>query len=191
VKPSRAKRIDTAFNEHILLHMSEDKKPTNGNGDGEVPENDSEKLKAELEKAKNEYLYLRADFDNFRKNSIKERSELMKYGSERLVQEFLGVLDNFERALQMEVKDGNWTAFRDGVNLIAGEIKALLQRSGVEEVKSEGEAFDPAKHEALSSEPRTDMPAGHVARVFKKAYKMHDKLIRPAQVTVATAPAEN
>jgi molecular chaperone GrpE len=169
--------------------MSEDKKPANG--DGPAPENEVEKLKAELEKTKNEYLYLRADFDNFRKNSIKERSELMKYGSERLIQEFLGVLDNFERALQIEVKDGSWTAFRDGVNLIAGEMKALLQRSGVEEVKSEGEAFDPVKHEALSSEPRTDMPAGHVARVFKKAYKMHDKLIRPAQVTVATAPTEN
>lgn len=170
--------------------MSEDKKTNNGPANGES-ETEVEKLKAELEKAKSDNLYLRADFDNFRKNSIKERSELMKYGSERLIQDFLGVLDNFERALQMEVKDGNWAAFRDGVNLIAGEMKSLLQRSGVEEVKSEGEAFDPAKHEALSSEPRTDMPAGHVARVFKKAYKMHDKLIRPAQVTVATQPTEN
>jgi molecular chaperone GrpE len=187
LKKTGAKRIDTAFNEHILLRMSEDKKAPNGDD----AENEVEKLKAELEKAKNEYLYLRADFDNFRKNSIKERSDLMKYGSERLIGEFLGVLDNFERALQMEVKDGNWTAFREGVQLIAGEIKSLLQRSGVEEVKAEGEEFDPAKHEALSSEPRTDMPAGHVARVFKKAYKMHDKLIRPAQVTVATAPTEN
>jgi molecular chaperone GrpE len=176
-----------------MFGMSEDKKAKNGNGEAPeaIPENENEKLKAELEKAKSDYLYLRADFDNFRKNAIKERSELMKYGSERLIHDLLGVLDNFERALSIEVKDGNWTAFREGVQLIAGEMKTVLQKSGVEEVKSEGEPFDPSKHEALSSEPRTDMPAGHIARVFKKAYKMHDKLIRPAQVTVASAPTEN
>jgi molecular chaperone GrpE len=176
--------------------MSEDKDQKAQNSGDEAPSSEStekliEKLKAELEKAKSDYLYLAADFENFRKNSVKERSELMKYGSERLIREFLAVIDNFERALEMDLKEGNATSFREGIKLIAGEMKSLLQRFGVEEVKSEGEAFDPAKHEALSSEPRTDMPAGHVARVFKKAYKMHDKLIRPAQVTVASAPTEN
>ena len=177
-----------------MLLMSEDKEKKSAEKVPETPppvEKPGDKLKAELEKAKSDYLYLLADFDNFRKNAVKERSDLMKYGSERLIRDFLGVLDNFERALEMEVQESNWTSFREGVHLIAGEMKALLQRSGVEEIKSEGEQFDPSKHEALSSEPRTDMPVGHVARVFKKAYKMHDKLIRPAQVTVASAPTEN
>lgn len=183
-------RIDTAFNEHILCHMSEDKKQ-NGNGEAPeaAPEANLEKLKADFEKSKSDYLYLAAEFDNFRKNAIKERSDLIKFGSERLIRDFLGVLDNFERALEADTQDLN--KFRDGVNLIAAEIRSLLQRSGVEEVKAEGEAFDPSIHEALSSEPRSDMPPGHVARVFKKAYKMHDKLIRPAQVTVATQPTGN
>jgi molecular chaperone GrpE len=74
------------------------------------------------------------------------------------------------------------------VQLINAELRQLLQRFGVEEVKSEGQKFDPATHEALSSEPRGDLAPGHVARVFKKAYKMHDKLLRPAQVVVSTAP---
>lgn len=149
---------------------------------------DLNKLKAELEKAKSDYLYLLADFDNYRKNAIKERSDLTKYGSERFIREFLDVFDNFERALESEVKEENKNKWREGVQMIATEIRSLLQRFGVEELKAEGEVFDPSRHEALSSEPRDDMPVGHVARVFKKAYKMHDKLIRPAQVTVSTAP---
>lgn len=145
-------------------------------------------LQTELEKAKRDYLYLLAEFDNYRKNAIKERSDLIKFGSERFVRDFLGVFDNFERALDTDVTPETLSSFRDGVQMIAGEIRSLLQRFGVEEVKAEGQPFDPSKHEAVSSEPREDLPAGSVARVFKKAYKMHDKLIRPASVTVSTAP---
>lgn len=167
-------------NKDINSHESGASDPT--------PESETTKLKSDLEKAKSEYLYLLADFDNYRKNAIKERSDLTKYGSERFIREFLTVFDNFERALEAEVSAENAQSFRAGVEMIAGELRSLLQRFGVEEVKAEGLMFDPTVHEALSSEPREDVPAGHVARVFKKAYKMHDKLIRPAQVTVSTAP---
>lgn len=167
--------------------MSDEKEDTAPETDDGAKKDSGLDLKAELEKAKKDYLYLMADFENFRKNSIKERSELVKFGSERLVREFLNVFDNFERAL--EVENGSAESFREGVKMIASEIRTLLQKFGVEEIKAEGEAFDPSKHEALSSEPRDDVPVGHVARVFKKAYKMHDKLIRPAQVIVATAPS--
>jgi molecular chaperone GrpE len=167
--------------------MSEDKSANGGAPTGE--ETDVvEKLKTDLEKAKKDYLYLMADFDNYRKNSVKERSDLTKYGSERFIREFLTVFDDFERALETELKAENIETFRTGVKMIAGELRSLLQRFGVEEVKAHGEAFDPSKHEALSSEPRDDLPPGHVAQVFRKAYKMHDKLIRPAQVTVAQPP---
>ena len=147
-------------------------------------------MRADLDKAKRDYLYLAADFDNYRKNAIKERSDLTKYGSERFVRDFLKVYDNFERALESEVTVDTLESFRQGVKMIATELKSLLQKFGVEEVKAEGVPFDPSTHEALSSEPRNDMPAGVVARVFQKAYKMHDKLLRPAQVIVASAPPE-
>jgi molecular chaperone GrpE len=148
----------------------------------------SAKMKAELEKAKSDYLYLLADFDNYRKNAIKERSDLSKFGSERFVRDFLNVFDDFERALDANTTTENFKSFRSGVELIAKELKSLLQRFGVEELKAIGEPFDPSKHEALSSEPSNEIPVGHVVRVFKKAYKMHDKLIRPAQVTVSIEP---
>lgn len=165
----------------------DNKDKTNGTAKDNA-EPDMNQLKADLEKAKSEYLYLLAEFDTYRRNAIKERSDLVKYGAEKFIREFLNVYDNFERALEAEMTDANMKSFREGVQMIAGEFKSLLGRFGVEEIKAEGEAFDPSKHEALSSEPRKDLPAGHIARVFKKAYKLHDKLLRPAQVTVSTQP---
>lgn len=146
------------------------------------------KLQEQSEKYKNDYLYLRAEFENYKRNAIKERSEALKYGSERIVNDILGIADNFERALQVKVSPETMNNFVQGVEMTANELKAVLQRNGVTEVKCEGAAFDPNFMEALSSEPTNEVPPGHVARVFKKAYKLHDKVIRPAQVVVAKKP---
>lgn len=161
----------------------ENKPNSNGNGAASGP--DLEQLKSDLEKAKNDYLYLAADFDNYRKNAIRERSDLVKFGNERLIRDLLNVVDNFERAVESNADPDK---FREGIQMIHQEVKSLLQRFGVSEVNAQGSPFDPATHEALSSEPTNEVPAGHVARVFKKAYKLHDRLIRPAQVIVAVKP---
>lgn len=145
-------------------------------------------LEAALEKANKDYLYLRADFDNYKKSAIKERSDLIKYGSERMITELLNVLDTFDQALSMQITPENLDSFKKGVELIQSELMNTLSRFGVSAVESKGEKFDPNIHEALSAEPSTDIPAGHVSQVFKKAYKMHDKIIRPAQVVVAKEP---
>lgn len=146
------------------------------------------KLQEQSEKYKNDYLYLRAEFENYKRNAIKERAEALKYGSERLANDILGVVDNFDRALLTKVTPESFNNFIQGVEMTATELKAVLQRNGVSEVQCEGAIFDPNFMEALSSEPTNDVPPGHVARVFKKAYKLHDKLIRPAQVVVAKKP---
>jgi molecular chaperone GrpE len=147
-------------------------------------------LTALAEKYKNDFLYLRADFDNYKKNSIKERSEYLKYGSERIIVELLNVIDNFERALLAKVSQENFGNFVKGVEMTAKDLRAILDRFGVTEVPAYGKPFDPAVHEALSSEDTKEMPAGNVLRVFKKPYKLHDKLIRPGQVVVAKTPAQ-
>lgn len=166
----------------------EDSNETESSSNGVDTSNREEQLKAELEKAKNDYLYLAADFDNYRKNAIKERSDLVKFGNERLVRELLNVVDNFERALESGASPEK---FHEGIEMINTEMKSLLQRFGVSEVPAQGIPFDPTAHEALSSEPTAEMDPGHVLRVFKKAYKLHDRLIRPAQVVVASKPAES
>jgi molecular chaperone GrpE len=146
------------------------------------------KLQEQSDKYKNDYLYLRAEFENYKRHAIKERADSLKYGPERLVRDLLEVMDNFERALSTQVSPENFANFKQGVEMTAAELKNLLQRHSVTEVPTEGLAFDPAIHEALSSEPTDKVAPGHISKVFKKAYKLHDKIIRPAQVVVAKKP---
>ena len=150
----------------------------------------NETANEELEKLKKDYLYLRADFDNFKKAAIKERSELIKFGSERLVMELLSVVDNFDKALETQLTSDNIEGFRKGIEMIWVDLTSSLSKFGVVPIDVKGNAFDPTMHEALSTEPTTEVPEGHISQVFKKAYKMHDKVIRPAQVVIATKPSE-
>lgn len=140
----------------------------------------------ELSRLKNEYLYLRAEFDNYRKQAIKERSELLKYAGERLAVDLLETMDVFETALESEVSGENLDDFVKGVQLTAQKLKATLDKHGVAAVECHGEKFDPNLHEAISSEETTEVDPGHISKVFKKPYKYHDKLIRAGQVIVAT-----
>lgn len=137
-------------------------------------------------KWKNDYLYLRAEFDNFRKHSIKERSDLVKYGAERFIGDFLDVMDNFDRALAQSPTAENIDSYSLGVQMIAKEIRSVLAKHGVTSEECQSLAFDPIKHEALGTEPTNEIPPGHIARVVKAPYRLHDKLLRPAQVLVAT-----
>lgn len=158
------------------------------NGAADPSQEEIKKLQAEAEKYKNDYLYLRAEFENYKRNAIKERSDLLKYGGERMARDLVGVVDNFERALAVEVKAESLDNYIKGVQMTAQELKGLLEKHGIREVPSEKLPFDPNVHEALGTEPTTSVPDGHVVRVFEKPYKFHDKLLRPGRVIIARAP---
>lgn len=143
------------------------------------------------EKFKNDYLYLRAEFDNYKRNVIKERSELVKYGNERLLVDILNVVDNFERALETKLSADNLATYSKGIEMTYQELKSVLSRFGLSEVAAHGQPFDPNIHEALSSEETEAVKPGHIHRVFKKPYKLHDKVIRPGQVVVAKEKTSN
>jgi molecular chaperone GrpE len=167
--------------------------PDDSNGRREGPEglDAQDSLNAQLEKAKSQYLYLAAEFENFKRQKIKESSDARKYGAERLAVDLLNVLDIFETALATELTSANMDSFRKGIEMTAVELRAALSRHGVEELPAVGQPFDPSCHEALTSEETIAVPAGHVARVFKKPYRLHDRVIRPGQVVVAKAPHQN
>ncbi len=172
--------------------MSEENNPqpgettTSANGASEShAEGTVDQLKADLDKARNEYLYLRAEFDNFRKQAIKERSDLVKYGSERVLQEILTVVDNVDRALETATGPEQYEALKKGFEMIASEFRSVLGRFGVQEVQSLGQPFDPSMHEALSSAESDKIPPGHVVAILKKPYRLHDKVLRHGQVVVA------
>lgn len=157
-------------------------------------EADADPLQAaqdEVQKWKNEYLYLRAEFDNYKKHAIKERAELLKYGAERVMRDFLEVMDNFERALNVNVQAETINQYVQGIEMTAKVMKDTLSKHGLQESPTDGQPFDPNIHEALSSEETDLVPEGHISKTFKKAYKLHDKVIRPAQVIVAKSPTKN
>ncbi len=151
---------------------------------------DEEHWRAEAEKFKNEYLYLMAEFENYKKNVIKERSDMRKYGSERLVVEILNGLDLLDKALESNLSADTLESFRKGIELTSSHFKTMLQKFGVEELPAKGAAFDPTMHEALSSEETRDVPSGHISQVYRKPYKLHERVIRPGQVVVARSPSE-
>jgi molecular chaperone GrpE len=105
--------------------------------------------------------------------------------------ETLGVLDNFERALETKPTAENLAVYTKGIEMTQQELKNVLTKFGVTEVPSYGVQFDPSVHEALSSEETDSVKPGFISRVFKKPYKLFDKIIRPGQVIVAKEPVSN
>jgi molecular chaperone GrpE len=178
--------------------MTDDKnmKPETENGEAAAEgkatvtpiKSELETAQEDVQKWKNEYLYLRAEFDNFKKHAIKERADLLKFGAERVARDILEVMDNFERALQTKVTAETLNTYKTGVEMTAKDLKEALSKHGIQEVPSENQPFNPLIHEAISSEPTTQVAEGHITKVFKKPYKLHDKVIRLGQVVVATAP---
>lgn len=176
-------------NEQDMRRLSDETQPgvENNHVDADSAKSGSAEsdLAAQLAKVRNEFLYLYAEFENYKKNAIKERSDLRKYGTERLVVDLLGVLDIFETALSLEQTPENMAAFRKGIELTGQELRTTLVKHGVEEQAALGSVFNPSLHEALSSEETSEFPEGHISRVFKKPYKLHDRIVRPGQVVVA------
>ncbi|MEI7973117.1 MAG: nucleotide exchange factor GrpE [Bdellovibrio sp.] len=154
-------------------------------GDPEVQGQQIRQLQQDLEKSKQDFLYLRAEFDTYKRNSLKENFELRKYGAEKFVADLLSVIDNFERALETQTTSENWPQFVKGIEMTAGELRSLLVKHGVQELPCLGKAFDPQTQEALGQEPST-LDSGKVTRVFRKPYKMHEKTIRTGQVIVSS-----
>lgn len=148
------------------------------------------KLEAKVAQLEKDQLYLRAEMENIKRNNIKERSQLLKYGAERLAKDLLETLDVFRSALAGDVTDENYKEFIEGVKMTAQSLKSTLEKHGITEVDCVGKAFDPNTQEALSSEVSEDVPEGHVTQVFKPPYRYHDKLLRAGQVIVSRKKTE-
>ncbi len=141
---------------------------------------------AQLEKEKKEYMFLMADFDNFRKRTLKEKSELIKNGGENAMRGLLPIIDDFERSLQAINESSDAMAIKEGVELIYNKFTKYLEQNGVKPIASEpGSDFDTEIHEAVTMFP-TDNPdqKGKVIDTVQKGYTLNDKVIRHAKVVV-------
>jgi molecular chaperone GrpE len=150
-----------------------------------LQENETDKLKAEIQELKDKYIRQAAEFDNFRKRSAKERLELMQTASRELMVSLLGVLDDCERAeKQMDASD-DVAALREGVKLIFNKFRTTLTAKGLKTMQSVGQEFNPDQHEAITEIPApTEDLKGKVVDEMEKGYYLGEKIIRFAKVVV-------
>ena len=142
-------------------------------------------LKEKVDQLEDQNLRLQAEIQNMRRRNQNEREANAKYRSQDLAKAILPALDNLERALQTEVEDEAGKNLKQGVQMVLESFKAGLDSVGVEEVDAEGQAFDPNFHEAYAQVPAEEgQDSGVVAQVFEKGYKLHDRVLRAAKVTV-------
>ena len=149
-------------------------------------ESQVEKLKSELAEAKDKYLRLVAEFDNFRRRNAKERIELMQTAGKDIIVDMLNVLDDCDRAQKQIETSDDIKQVKEGVLLVFGKLRNFLQSKGVKPMETAGKDFDPDLHEAITEIPAAseDMK-GKIADEVVKGYYLNDKLIRHAKVVVA------
>lgn len=146
---------------------------------------ENEKLKADLEKEKKEYMFLMAEFDNFRKRTLREKSELIKNGAESAFKGLLPVVDDFERAMKAAGDAAESAGLREGMDLIYKKLKKYMEQNGVKEMDPEDKTFDADRHEAISVVPVQDEEAkGKILDTVEKGYTINDKVLRHAKVVV-------
>lgn len=144
-----------------------------------------QKLTEDLEKEKKDYLFLRADFDNYRKRMLKEREELLRNAGEKVLKGLLPIVDDFERGLQATKNAENADAVREGMELIYNKLLKYLADNGVKPMESTGQPFDPDFHEAIATIPApTDDLKGKVVDTTTRGYMINDKVLRHAKVAV-------
>ena len=168
-------------------------------GSGEEPAPDSSDedelaaARSALGDAEDRFLRLQAEFENFRRRSLKERQESLQYGHQNLVKDLLAAVDNLERALAHSEEDASadLESVVQGVELVRRELMGALGKHGVKVIEPLKEAFDPAFHEAMGQLPDASVEPNSVIEVLQKGYMINDRMLRPARVLLARAPGEN
>jgi molecular chaperone GrpE len=147
---------------------------------------DTDNVSEELEKLKNSYIRLMAEYDNYRKRTMKEKAELIKNGGEKTLIGLLPVIDDFERARQTIETATEIKAVKEGIDLIYNKFMVYLQQNGVKAIETQEQIFDADLHEAVAMIPATEeSQKGKTIDTVQKGYTLNDKVIRHAKVVVA------
>ncbi|MCD6331797.1 MAG: nucleotide exchange factor GrpE [Bacteroidales bacterium] len=142
-------------------------------------------LKKQIEELNDKYLRLSAEYDNYRKRTLKEKMELVKSGGEQVLINILPVVDNLDRALQSIREAHDLEAVKEGIELINNKFKEFLTQNGVKEIESQDQEFNTDIHEAVTKIPApTPEQKGKIIDVIEKGYYLHDRIIRFAKVVI-------
>ena len=160
---------------------SEDDKKESSEDDKKESSEDGKK-DAEEEALNLKYMRLMADFQNFKRRTEKEKSDIYAFANEKIISELLNVIDNFERALAAGNADDS---FYKGMEMILKQLLGVVEKAGASEIAALGEDFDPNFHNAVMTEDSTEYESGKVTEVLQKGYILNNKVIRPSMVKVA------
>lgn len=179
---------EDALDENIVVNddFAAESEDTQAEQEVNTLENQLAELQNEVEKQKKEYLFLAAEFDNYRKRTLKEKAEIIKNGGENVLKGLLPILDDFERGIKAAESDSNAEAMLEGMKLIYSKLLKYMESFGVKEMASTGEPFDSDLHEAIAQVPApADDMKGKVLDTVQKGYMINDKVLRHAKVAVA------
>ena len=157
-------------------------------GEPKAAEPEKGDAKSSEEAESERYMRLMAEFQNFKKRAAKEKTDIHAYANEKLMNELLPVLDNFERALETKTDDSQSEELKNyaqGMELIFQQMKTALSNHGLKEILALGEDFDPNKHSAVMTEETDEYESGKVSKVLQKGYELNGRVIRPAMVAVS------
>jgi len=144
------------------------------------------RLKAEAEESQTRLLRAQADFDNFRRRTQKEKEELGKYASMKLVTELIPVIDNFERAMATVPEGPETESFAKGIQMIFRQLETVLGNEGLTAMETVGQPFNPEFHQAIMQVESDEHEEGIVVEEVQKGYMLKDKVLRPAMVKVSS-----
>ena len=158
---------------------------TEAEAGGSTYEQEINRLTAELADQQQRTLRVQADFDNFRRRTLKEKEDLAKYASSKLITELLPVIDNLERALAVSGESTDVDSFTKGVNMIFRQLESVLDSEGLKAMDAVGQPFNPEFHQAIMQVESEEYEEGIVVEEVQKGYMLKDKVLRPAMVKVS------
>lgn len=158
---------------------------------GEASDRQIDRLRAELEEARDRALRTQAELENYRKRAARQIDEERRYANLPLIRDLLPVWDNVGRAIEAAEKTHQTASLLEGFKMVAGQLEDVLERHDCTKIDALGEPFDPNFHEAISQQPCDKNPGNTVLQVIQTGFRLHDRVVRPSQVIVSVASAEN
>lgn len=160
-------------------------------GDGDLIEADLEKLQRERDALFEQLARVQADFRNAQRRLEAEKTQAIQFANSRLIKSLLPVIDNFERALEVDPAKSDAASLLKGMRIIYEQVMKVLEENEVEVIAPEtGEPFDPNQHQALMQQPSEKYAEPTVTQLLQKGYSVHGRMLRPAQVAVSIARSE-
>jgi len=145
-------------------------------------------LQADLDRFRDLAMRSRADFENYKKRSAREKEEAIKYANTSLLEKLVSIVDHFELGLEAARGEDEKSPIYSGMSLVLKQFQDFLAENGLQPIDAVGRKFDPNLHEAIAHEPSDEVPEGIVIRQTRRGYRLKDRLLRPSAVVVSSGP---